>query len=74
MRVNSVGLKRSGHTPEDINAISLAYKTIKQEGVKDGLAALENTAQQSKVIALIVDFYRRSEKGVIAFYKKGASE
>jgi UDP-N-acetylglucosamine acyltransferase len=69
--INAEGLKRRGYDAETINALRRAYKAVYREGktvveavaALDALAAAEPGAAQA--IALLRDFVRDSERGII---------
>jgi len=65
--INSVGLRRAAFPPEARKAIKLAYKRIylSGENIQQALAGLEGEPQTAEV-AEIIEFFKRSERGVTA--------
>jgi UDP-N-acetylglucosamine acyltransferase len=68
MRVNSIGLERAGFSTETIKEIGNAYRILKKEDTKEVLRKLEEKSSDFPELMKIVDFYRNSQRGVIAFY------
>ncbi|MEI8135244.1 MAG: acyl-ACP--UDP-N-acetylglucosamine O-acyltransferase [bacterium] len=67
--INKIGLSRRGFTAENIDAIRTAYKLIYFNGlnVADGIAAVEaDSALSIPEVTRILDFIRKSERGIIS--------
>jgi UDP-N-acetylglucosamine acyltransferase len=64
--VNSVGLQRAGFDEEQLARVKDAYKLIFRSGtpLKEALAQLEAEHGQQPEIAYLVDFLRKSERGI----------
>jgi UDP-N-acetylglucosamine acyltransferase len=65
--VNSEGLKRRGFTPETINAIKRAYRTLYRAGLslEDAKRELEQQAAQCPEVGAMVEFLARCERGIV---------
>ena len=65
--VNSVGLNRRGFTPEQIHTIQEVYRLLYQGGMNttQALDHIEATMPASPERDLIVDFVRKSTRGVV---------
>jgi UDP-N-acetylglucosamine acyltransferase len=65
--LNLRGLKRRGFTPEAIDALKDAYKTVYRSGLTAdaALAQLAPLAAQFPEVATFADFIRRAERGII---------
>ncbi|MCW3478521.1 acyl-ACP--UDP-N-acetylglucosamine O-acyltransferase [Neisseriaceae bacterium JH1-16] len=65
--INSEGLKRRGFTPEAIRNIKNAYKTLYRQGLSydDAKAAIIAQAAEHEELQLFVDFFAKSQRGVI---------
>lgn len=66
--VNTIGLGRRGFTDEAIQTIRKAYKLIYYSGknVNDALKELEREDPTTPELAKIIDFIRKSERGIIS--------
>ncbi|MFM8892135.1 MAG: hypothetical protein ACKOTB_11055 [Planctomycetia bacterium] len=64
--LNIVGLRRSGHTPEDIAALKAAYRTLYRRGLpwKEVLDALRSEFPAGPVTNLL-DFLSRGSRGFV---------
>jgi UDP-N-acetylglucosamine acyltransferase len=65
--INSEGLKRRGFSPETVNAIRRAYKTLYKSGLslEEAKAALRIQAGESPEIAVFVEFIDSSKRSII---------
>ena len=65
--INSVGLNRRGFTPEQIHTIQDVYRIINNDGLNttQALDKIEATLPQSEERDTIVDFVRKSTRGII---------
>ena len=65
--VNLIGLRRRGFSNEKIQLISDAYKIIYRSGlnISDSLRQVERELPECEEIKYIIDFIRKSERGII---------
>jgi UDP-N-acetylglucosamine acyltransferase len=65
--INSAGLKRRGFSPETINALKRAYRTLYREGLalEEARRALESQAAGCAEIRVILEFLANSKRGII---------
>ncbi|WP_193372531.1 acyl-ACP--UDP-N-acetylglucosamine O-acyltransferase [Oceanimonas sp. GK1] len=65
--INSEGLRRRGFSKEAISAIKQAYRELFRSGktVEEVLPALETMAEQQPEVAIMVDFLKANERGII---------
>jgi UDP-N-acetylglucosamine acyltransferase len=65
--INSEGLKRRGFTPEAINALKRAYRTLYRKGLslEDARRELEAQVPGCPPVREILDFLDRSKRGII---------
>lgn len=65
--INSVGMERNGISPEDIRLIRKAYKIIYKMNLRleDAIDQMEELANGSKELALMVDFLRNVSRGLL---------
>ncbi len=65
--LNLVGLRRRGFSPERLEILKFAYKTIYGSKLKleDALRVLEDRFPESEDIRYLVNFYRSSKRGVV---------
>ncbi|MEE1884472.1 acyl-ACP--UDP-N-acetylglucosamine O-acyltransferase [Pedobacter flavus] len=65
--INSVGLRRKGFSPEEINEIQEIYRVlfVKHNNVTKALDIIEAEFQPTEIRDEIVDFIRNSNRGVI---------
>lgn len=65
--INSEGLRRRGFSSEAISAIKRAYKTLYRQGLpyEQAKAAITEQAQSVPELQAFVDFFARSERGII---------
>jgi UDP-N-acetylglucosamine acyltransferase len=65
--LNSEGLKRRGFTPESINALKRAYRTLYRSGLglDEAKRELEAQAAESAEVRLFLDFLRSSQRGIL---------
>ena len=69
--INTEGLKRRGFTPETVNLLRRAYKTLYKEGLTtaDAVQALSELASEhpaaADAVALLRDFVRDSQRGIV---------
>ena len=65
--INSVGLNRRGFTPEQIHTIQEIYRLLYNNGMNttQALAHIEVTMPQTPERDTIVDFVRRSTRGIV---------
>jgi UDP-N-acetylglucosamine acyltransferase len=65
--LNSEGLKRRGFTPESINALKRAYRTLYRSGLglDEAKRELEAQAAESAEVRLFLDFLRNSQRGIL---------
>ena len=68
--LNSIGLRRRGFTNETINAIQDIYRIIYQSGlnVSDAIAKVEAEIPQSAERDEIIEFVKKSSRGIIKGY------
>ncbi len=67
LSVNRIGLERRGFTPDQIGAISKAFRTIFRAGLNmtQALEKLKSESPQSPETALMIEYASRSERGII---------
>ena len=63
--LNSEGLKRRGFTPEQLATLKRAYKTLYRDGLTLQVALGQLDAMDDPEVALLTDFLRRAERGII---------
>ena len=65
--INSVGLRRRGFTPDQINEIQDIYRTIflKKYNISKALDIIETERQPTEIRDEILDFIRNSNRGVM---------
>lgn len=65
--INSEGLKRRGFDAEAIKAVKRAYRVIFRSGktVSEALAELEESAKAQPSVALLTEFLKINERGII---------
>lgn len=65
--VNTEGLKRRGFTPEQVQNVRRAYRTLYRSGLslEDAKASLEEMAQTGPEIQPLVDFLKHVERSII---------
>jgi UDP-N-acetylglucosamine acyltransferase len=65
--INKEGLKRRGFSPEAIQGLKRAYKTLYRKGLslEEATRELESQAKECAEVRLIVDFLARSKRGII---------
>jgi UDP-N-acetylglucosamine acyltransferase len=65
--INSVGLNRRGFTPEQIHIIQEVYRLIYNSGLNtsNALEQIEATVPQTAERDYIIDFIRKSQKGIV---------
>lgn len=65
--LNTEGLRRRGMSPETLRNLRNAYKIIYRSSLmlNDAIARLEEMAQSCPEIQLMVDFLRRSRRGIV---------
>ena len=65
--INSVGLNRRGFTPEQIHTIQEVYRILNQSGMNttQALAHIEATMPATPERDTIVDFIRKSSRGIV---------
>lgn len=69
--INSEGLKRRGFSPETINALRRAYRTVYKDGLTaaEAVKALDEAAatggDAATPLALLRDFVRDSQRGIV---------
>ena len=65
--INTEGLKRRGFSPDQIQNIRRAYRTLYRSGLTldDARAALQEMAEEAGEIRLMVDFLSHVERGII---------
>ena len=63
--INSEGLKRRGFTPESLATLKRAYKTLYRDGLTLQVALDQLDAMEAPEVALLTDFLRRAERGII---------
>ncbi len=68
--LNSIGLRRRGFSSEIINSIQDIYRIIFNSGLnnKDAIKKLETEIKESEEKTLILDFVKKSKRGLIAGY------
>jgi UDP-N-acetylglucosamine acyltransferase len=65
--INSEGLKRRGFSPETIQELKRAYRTLYRSGLplEEAKVELENQAQRCPEVSRILEFLSRSKRGII---------
>lgn len=64
--INSVGLKRSGMSPDMRNAIKGAYRVLYHSGMNIGMAVKElRKAQHPPEVEKIIQFVESSDRGIL---------
>jgi len=65
--INKEGLKRRGFSPETIQGLKRAYKTLYRKGLglEEARAELASQAKEFPEVQQIVDFLDRSKRGII---------
>ena len=65
--INTEGLKRRGFTPEQVQNVRRAYRTLYRSGLTldEAREALSEMAEQATEIRLLVDFLSHVERGII---------
>ena len=65
--VNAEGLRRRGFTSEDITNITKAYKLIYRRGLTldEAIAELEQMAQTSSALNILIDSLKSSSRGIV---------
>jgi UDP-N-acetylglucosamine acyltransferase len=65
--INSEGLKRRGFSPQSINALKRAYRTLYRSGLglEEARRELEAQAAEFPEVRLILDFLGRSQRGIL---------
>ena len=65
--LNREGLRRHGFSPEAINLLRKAYKTVYRDGLvlKEALALLKILGQGSEEVTRFAEFIERSERGIV---------
>jgi UDP-N-acetylglucosamine acyltransferase len=65
--LNSEGLKRRGFSPESINALKRAYRTLYRSalGLEEAKRELESQAAEFPEVRLFLDFLVRSQRGIL---------
>ena len=65
--INKEGLKRRGFSPDTIQKLKRAYKTLYRKGLglEEALAQLKEQAAECPEVRNIVDFIGRSKRGII---------
>jgi UDP-N-acetylglucosamine acyltransferase len=65
--LNSVGLRRKGFNPDQINEIQEIYRVIYQRGLNnsDAIKYLEENFEKTEIFNDIVDFIKNSKRGII---------
>ncbi len=65
--INSEGLKRRGFDAESIKAVKRAYRVIFRSGktIAEALTELEESAEAQPSVALLTEFLKTNERGII---------
>jgi UDP-N-acetylglucosamine acyltransferase len=65
--INSEGLKRRGFSPETINGLKRAYRTLyrKRLGMDEALRELESQVAECPQVAHLLEFIARTKRGII---------
>ncbi len=65
--INSEGLKRRGFSPETINGLKQAYRTLYRRGLglEEARRELESQAEDCPPVREILDFLARTKRGII---------
>jgi UDP-N-acetylglucosamine acyltransferase len=65
--INSEGLKRRGFSPETINGLKQAYRTLYRRGLglEEARRELESQAEDCPPVREILDFLAKSKRGII---------
>lgn len=71
LRLNIIGLKRRGFTPEKVNEIQEIYRILFQQGrnISRALDYIENNFHPTRERDEIIQFIRDSKRGIIKGYK-----
>jgi UDP-N-acetylglucosamine acyltransferase len=66
MGLNLVGLKRRGFSPQTIGTLKEAFKLLffSNLNTTQALAAIENNVEPSPEVSKLIDFVRKSERGI----------
>lgn len=74
--INSVGLRRRGFTPDQINEIQEIYRLlfVKNNNVTKALDIIEAEIQPTEIRDEIVDFIRNSNRGVMRGFGSGSKD
>ncbi len=66
-KINIIGLRRRGFTPEQIETINNAYDTLYFSGlmVSDAVKKIKETFEITKEVKMILDFIEGSDRGII---------
>ncbi len=65
--LNTEGMKRRGFNAEQISAVKQVYKLLYKEGLSydDACVRIREMAQEEPALALFVDFFARSKRGIV---------
>lgn len=65
--INKEGLRRRGFSPEAIEGIKRAYKTLYRKGLalEEAKAALETQVAECPEVQVLLDFIKRSKRGIV---------
>ena len=65
--INKEGLKRRGFSPETIQGLKRAYKTLYRKGLglEEAVAELKNQVAACPEVQQFLDFLDRSKRGII---------
>ena len=65
--INSEGLKRRGFTPESINGLKRAYRTLYRKGLslEEARRQLEEQVADCQEVRELLDFLSRSKRGIV---------
>ncbi len=65
--MNTVGLKRMGFSPEQVQNVRRAYRTLYRSGLslEEARTKLRDMAEEAKEIAPMVEFLNNAERSII---------
>jgi len=72
--INSVGLKRSGFTPERIKAIQDVYRLlyVRSNNITQGISAIEATLDYSEEREEILQFIKKADRGIMRGFRRNS--
>ncbi|MFK7932055.1 MAG: acyl-ACP--UDP-N-acetylglucosamine O-acyltransferase [Saprospiraceae bacterium] len=72
--INSVGLKRSGFSPERIKAIQEVYRLlyVRSNNISQGISAIEATLDYSEEREEILQFIKKADRGIMRGFRRNS--